>query len=68
MSIKYSIEDGRLAVDFIDEHRSVFIKGKQEGDALVIEKDHFDDFPSLSREDKNNIRQAIIGDSRIIID
>lgn len=66
--IKYSVQEGRLAVDFSDEQRSVFIKGENVDDKFFVDKDHFDSFPSLSQRDREAILQALSGDKHIIID
>jgi len=66
--MKFSVKDESLCIDFEEENRSVFIRGKKEGGVFHINSENIETFPGLSTSDIDNIRKGIASINKIIID
>lgn len=65
--VKCTVEDERLVIDFCDDARPIFMRGRYERGMFHVRTEYFETYPGLSTSDKINIRQAIMG-SNIVID
>lgn len=66
--MRYSVENERLAIEFDDAVRSVFIEGETINGVFNIRTEKFETHPGLSYSDKKDIRKAILNDNRVVID
>ena len=66
--MRYSVENERLAIEFDDAVRSVFIEGETINGVFYIRTEKFVIHPALSDSDRIAIRKAILNDSRVVID
>jgi hypothetical protein len=68
MNVKsYSVENERLGIDFDDEVRPVFIKGKTINGVFHVRIEDFETYPNLSDSDREDIRN-FLRDSNVVID
>ena len=65
--VKCTVENERLVIEFCDESRSIFMKGRYEHGMFHVRTEYFETYPDLSTSDKTNIRQALLN-SNIVID
>jgi hypothetical protein len=69
MGVKsYSFENDRLAIEFDDSIRTVFIEGEIINGVFNIRTEKFETHPGLSYSDKKDIRKTILNDNRVVID
>lgn len=64
---KISVENERLGIDFDDEVRPVFIKGRTENGVFYVRTEDLETHPNLSESDKKDIREAL-RNSNVVID
>ncbi|QUB91953.1 hypothetical protein [Prevotella denticola] len=64
--VKCTVENERLVIDFCDESRSIFMKGRYEHGMFHVRTEYFETYPGLLPSDKMNIRQALLNSSIVI--